>query len=206
MIESHDGGMTWIGKPFPVAHIETACWKDSEHGLVVDRLGRVFLVDGKQAIRTIPLPSTSSNPILAAAVSDTCWWLAGAGGQVYTSRDGIQWHESMLPGLASDFELIEIRSIVASDDQVWMVGSPGNVVWHSKNAGRDWSIQMSNQSLPLHTICLAGTENLVAGGMLGNLVCTRNGGVGWWQTHGSGSRVGVLNVAKVRIGLLLGMR
>lgn len=195
LIESFDGGQAWTGRSMAVAHVQSSCWNSSGNGVVVDRLGRVLSIQSNKPVRIVPLPSHTQSTILVAACNESNWWLAGENGQVYHSRDGEHWNQTQLPGCKSDQELITIRSIATEGDQAWLVGSPGNVVWHTKNAGASWAVQSTSIQLPLYCISRTSDENLFAAGMMSVMINTRNGGKGWWQIHGDSSRVGLLNIA-----------
>ncbi len=111
LLETVDGGTTWIGKALPASHIQTAAWKDARDGIVVDRLGRVFRFEASKPPMLLPVGGNASNRILKATHDDSGWWLIGQSGQIYHSIDGQQWLQKRLPGTAADQALICLSDI-----------------------------------------------------------------------------------------------
>ncbi len=195
LIESHDGGSTWNPRELPASHLQSCAWYDAQRGVVIDRLSRVFYLSGTAPPELLSIGGDPTKPLLAAAINETGWWLAGECGQVYWSADGRNWMERPLPGNARDHRLISIHGLTLKDDHIWLVGVPGNVVWHSPNRGKEWEVQSLSTTLPMHCICVSKQDCLVAGGTLSNIQGTRNSGQGWWSIHSSGSRVALFNIA-----------
>ncbi|MDZ4851422.1 MAG: YCF48-related protein [Pirellulaceae bacterium] len=195
LIESFDSGGTWSPKTLPASHIETCAWFDAHHGIVVDRLSRVFYFSAQEPPRSLAIAGDPTKPILAAAVNEAGWWLAGDGGQVFWSADGRKWSQRSLPGSSSDHQLVSIQGMALDGEHAWLLGSPGNVIWHSENRGSSWDNQSTSNALPMHCICAATSQCLFAGGSLARIEGTRNQGRGWWPIHSAGSRIALLNFA-----------
>ena len=195
LIESSDGGITWNPRPMPTSHLETCAWRDAHHGIVVDRLSRVFYCSASEPPKLLEFASDPTKPILSAAINEAGWWLAGANGQVFWSIDGKKWSQRSLPGNTSDHQLMKIHDLVLIGEHVWLVGVPGNVVWHSEDRGLSWDVQSISTTLPMHCICSSTSESLIIAGTLSNIHGSRNRGRGWWPIHSWGSRIALVNIA-----------
>jgi len=204
IFETQDGGSTWTPKTLAASHVQTTAWKDSENGVVVDRLGRVFRFEKGQTPRQLSLGGDASNPILKVCHHESGWWLIGESAQIYHSHDGNRWQAKSLPGNATDHALIRLNDIAfqasdgTSNSRCWVVGSPGSVVWSSDDLGSSWQTQLTSQSMPLNCIAQSGNETLFAGGRLATIIGTRNSGEGWWILGRQGERMALLSVAAVQ--------
>lgn len=208
IFETIDGGASWQGKPIAASHVQTAAWKDSYSGIVVDRLGRVFRFGPAGPPVLLSIGSDASNPILKAVYHESGWWLVGESGQIYHSLDGLRWEPKRLPGTATDHQLLRLNDIALqtvsvqsgsgpqqSRTRCWIVGVPGSVVWSSDDLGATWQTQPTSQSMPLQSITRAGSDTVFAGGQLATIVGTRNAGEGWWILGQQGDRVSLLSIA-----------
>jgi len=195
LIESYDRGATWNPRELPASHLQSCAWYDTKRGIVIDRLSRVFYLSADGPPELLSIGGDPTKPLLAAAINETGWWLVGDCGQVYWSADGRKWLKRNLPGNARDHRLISIQGLTLKDDHIWLVGVPGNVVWHSANGGKEWEVQTLSTTLPMHCICVSTQACLLAGGTLANVQGTRNNGQGWWSIHSAGTRVALFNIA-----------
>ncbi len=198
LVESYDGGSTWTPRSVPASHLQSSAWFDSQRGIVVDRLSRVFYLSGNAPPELLAIGGDPTKPLLQTEINEMGWWVAGECGQVYWSADGRTWLERPLPGSLRDHQHISVHAITLKNEHVWLAGVPGNVVWHSPNRGKDWEVQPLSTNLPIHCMCAAKQDCLVAGGMLCNILGTRNNGQGWWSIHSAGTRVALLNIASTQ--------
>lgn len=195
LFESIDGGETWSARPVPCSHLQCAASDSMGRIVVIDRNGRVFLsLDGVE-YQTVVIPGQIANQIAFCRHTEAGWWMGGDGGRLYRSPDGKNWTQVRLPGTQEDHELFSLRDIAIAGGSIWIVGQPGNVIWHSVDNGMKWQTQPTRQSLPLYSIAAANAQVLFACGPMATLVGTRNSGTAWWNQHQSGTRTCVLSFA-----------
>jgi photosystem II stability/assembly factor-like uncharacterized protein len=195
LLETQDGGRSWTPRLIPATHLQAAAWLDPATGVVVDRLSRVFFCAPGLPPQPLALGGNPTQPVRVAACNARGWWLAGAGGQVHYSRDGQVWQTRFLPGTAEDHRWIDIQAMALAGEECWLAGMPGNVVWHSVDAGQTWEIQTLPTSLPIYAMQSLHRDAVVAAGVAAVTHTTRNRGQAWWQVHGTASRIGMLNIA-----------
>src|SRR5205807_5435934 len=80
------------------------------------------------------------------------------------------------------------------DQNVWVTGRPGSVVFHSPDLGKTWEAQPTGQSLPLHALHFYDAQNGWAVGELGTILATADGGRSWAVQRRGGQRAAVLFV------------
>lgn len=195
LFESIDGGETWSARPVPCGHLQCAASDSAGRVVVVDRNGRVFLSADGLEYQPVVIPGQIANQISFCRRSETGWWLGGEGGRLYRSIDGKSWVQVRLPGTNDDHELFSLRDMTSNGASLWIVGQPGNVVWHSGDDGATWQTQSTRQSLPLNAIAAANSQVLFACGPMAMILGTRNNGTAWWSQHQSGSRTCILSMA-----------
>jgi photosystem II stability/assembly factor-like uncharacterized protein len=196
ILKTADGGKSWQ----PVIGSTEATWRtgffaDPEVGLVAGPEGRVSLV-GENQLLASKLPPQGLRTIRSITLSaDDSGWLAGDGGLLLrTTSGGVVWEspERMLPDelrLGMDFRSVESRG-----NNVWLVGSPGSVVWHSRDAGRSWQRYLTGQTTPLNSIRFVNESIGIAVGEFGTILRTEDGGQTWQTVRGSGRRAAVLSL------------
>lgn len=194
VLKTSDGGKTW--KPVngvTEAPWRAACFIDPDMGFVGGPEARLSLVGGEQLFPS-KLPPQGLRTIRAVSIApNDSGWLAGDGGLVLrTTSGGVVWDAP--PGALPD-ELrigMDFRAVDARGDNVWLVGAPGSVVWHSPNAGRTWKRYVTGQTAPLNSIRFVNDSTGIAVGELGVILCTEDGGRTWQVARGQGRRMAVL--------------
>jgi photosystem II stability/assembly factor-like uncharacterized protein len=115
-------------------------------------------------------------------------WLVGDGGLVLATRDlGKTWQTTagaLPPGCARHFDF-EALSVVGR--QVWVAGTPGTRVLHSGDAGQTWQAADTGQPLPIRSLAFVDEKNGWAGGDLGTILATTDGGR-TWKTQRAGAQ------------------
>jgi photosystem II stability/assembly factor-like uncharacterized protein len=196
ILKTGDGGKSWQ----PVSGVAQAPWRaacfiDSEMGAVAGPEGRVSLVGGDQLLAT-KLPPQGLRSIRAISIlRDDSGWVAGDGGLVLrTSSGGVVW-EAPPRGLPEELRLgMDFRAIEARGESVWIAGSPGSVVWHSANGGKNWQRFATGQTAPLNALRFANDSMGVAVGELGVILRTDDGGRTWQAVKGQDRRVAALSL------------
>lgn len=196
IMKTTDTGKTWQ----PVVGVtaspwRAACFVEPDMGVVAGPEGRLSLVGGEQLLSS-KLPPQGLRTIRAVTIlPDDSGWLAGDGGLVLrTSSGGVVWEspETMLPDelrIGMDFRAVEARG-----ENVWMVGSPGSVVWHSPNGGRNWQRYLTGQSAPLHALRFMSDTLGIAVGEFGAIIRTEDGGRSWTPVKGINRRAAILSL------------
>jgi photosystem II stability/assembly factor-like uncharacterized protein len=195
LLQSLDGGVSWAPIELSATHIRCAAWLNPSVGVVVDRLSRVWLFSSEKKPKLLTIAGNPSCPIKQAAINEHGWWLVGNAGQVLHSIEGKKWETLALPGTPADHQLISIEAIALAGEETWLGGRPGNVVWHSKNAGETWDVIEIPGRFPIRFINANGKAGVIAGGTASSVLATRNSGQGWWPVYGSISRLAVYNLA-----------
>lgn len=192
--ESIDGGETWNAIDCRTGHVRSAAWKNSQEGILVDALGRVsFFSSGSLA--SLQIGGDPSKPIHRVRFLESGYWLLGSQGQVYHSLDGRRWSTLLLPGNAVDHGFIDLHDVYGNGNDVWIVGNPGSVTWHSSDLGQTWNVQKTKQNMGWNAVCGFRSDRLIALGAMANILGTRNSGKAWWVEHSNSERVAMLNIA-----------
>ncbi len=188
-----DGPSESPARPLAWAHGSLA---DFDHGLLVGPEGELLRC-GPQQVVPGQVPGLQGRRVRRVHLAgDGRAWLVGDGGLVLTSPDaGVHWQ---LPsGWPADesTRAIDFRGLAVRGPRIWVVGTPGSVVFHSSDAGQTWTAQPTGQPLPLESICFASDSQGCAVGALGVVVVTQDGGATWNTVRGKGHRLGLLELA-----------
>jgi photosystem II stability/assembly factor-like uncharacterized protein len=195
---SRDNGKTWSSSQIQIGHVHDAAWSSFGQGILIDRLNRVIQVENGIDLSELYVSAKVPCRWSAIQFASNGYWLVGDFGQVAHSLDGRRWQVFSLPGSARDRELMRLRDVRAQGEHVWVVGEPGNVIWHSRDAGQTWEVQTTDNQLPLVTIDTVQADRVIVGGASGLLLGTRNGGKGWWTERTVTKRISLLNIASSR--------
>lgn len=196
IMRTADGGKTWTA----INGVATAPWRAAsflapEMGAVGGPEGRLSLVGGEQLLAS-KLPTQGLRTVRAVTLlADDSGWLAGDGGLLLrTTSGGIVW-ESSAGSLPDELRIgIDFRTVEARGEKVWLAGSPGSVVWHSSNAGRNWQRYVTGQNAPLNSIRFVNETTGIAVGEFGAILRTEDGGRSWQATRGKDRRAAVLSL------------
>ena len=92
-------------------------------------------------------------------------------------------------------KLFNFHAIATEGDQVWLAGSPGHFIWHSKDGGRSWAAEPTGQTAPIHQLSFVDDQHGWAVGAMGTILATRDGGTTWQCQRNKNRRVGALVIA-----------
>lgn len=190
---TRDGGKTWsaAGGHVPAGitagdFTTVADGRRTRHtGFVADAAGRVVALNDKFLAAT---PTEELEPQTVRDLElrrDGSGWLVGDSG-VVAPLDGDSWDLSLQP-LGDDGWQVDWRAVALHDAHVWAVGSPGSVVLHSADDGRNWQSLSTGQALPLNDVMFVDAEHGFAVGALGTILATVDGGR-TWQRQSYGDR------------------
>jgi photosystem II stability/assembly factor-like uncharacterized protein len=119
----------------------------------------------------------------------------GQGGLLLKSLDtaGGKWKNASPQILAGDaLTNCDFHAVHVFGEHVWVVGSPGTFVLHSRDYGSSWEIAYTGQSLPLHSVYFLDVNSGWAVGDLGTILATTDGGKNWKIQRRGGERAAVL--------------
>lgn len=194
IFKTNDGGRTWRGvQGEAVQPWKAASFQELERGAVAGVNGRVSLMGGDQLFDS-QLPARGLRSVRAVNIQPSGeGWLAGDGGLVLkTSNGGIVWQP---PSTALPDELrssLDFRAVEVRDENVWLAGSPGSVIWHSPDGGQTWSKYPTGQTAPLTSLKFSDNQTGLAVGALGVILATNNGGHSWKAVRGNDRRAAIL--------------
>ncbi len=195
LFETMDGGRTWSSRPTPSGHLQCAAMDAVGRILLIDRTGAVFFSADGIEFQLSSLTTDPFRPLRFCKASSQGWWVGGDRGQLYFSEDGLRWSRISLPGSLSDHASIQLRDAAIRGSQIWMVGMPGCVVWHSMDHGKKWSVSPTQFPKSLNAIHSFDNNILLACGEFGTIQLSRNGGNAWIDCHRSGARVACQAIA-----------
>lgn len=196
VFKTTDGGQTWQDVTgYESAGYRAAAFFDVKTGVVAGTLGRLSLVgggavlpprfppQGLRGIQDVKLPMKSTG------------WMVGDGALVRkTENQGVVWEmpDAALPDQLKDF--FDFRAVEVRGNQIWIVGDPGSVIWHSADRGKTWQQQWTQQSAPLSSIHFVDDQTGFAVGTLGTILSTNDGGQTWRSNHAAPRRVAFMCV------------
>lgn len=193
---TNDGGVTWRPAPGPKqTGWRAGAFLSPDVGVVAGRQGRTLVFGGG---RLLPQRIDRSGLRSMHAVDvqpDGRGWMVGDGGVVLaTANAGVDWLSppSPLPRDLRDF--VDFRAVETHGENVWIAGSPGGVIWHSPDAGRNWTRQYTAHTAPLNALCFTSRRDGCAVGELGTVLVTRDGGQTWRAARGGGRRAAMMSV------------
>jgi photosystem II stability/assembly factor-like uncharacterized protein len=191
LYRTEDGGRSWhdpaVGNELP--------W----NALVMDERGRGWLAgpDGRlgrlSERRQIHAgePRAPARQLHALQMQGTRGWAVGDGGLVLSTQDGGQSFQSIRLPLSAE-ECFDAMAVAAVGEHVWIVGTSGNLVWHSADGGQHWERQPTGITTPLYTVRFLDAQRGWAAGALGTILATRDGGRTWQVQRSGGHRAAYL--------------
>ncbi|MDZ4821549.1 MAG: YCF48-related protein, partial [Planctomycetota bacterium] len=191
-----NGGRDWL----PIVgetSSEYLCadFSDNRLALLADVRGNVQLVERGAITASIPVQRGLQRARAIHADVRGGSWLVGDGGLCQFSYDsGKSWQAPAgwpTAGLPQRFDL---TALAVRGSKIWIAGVPGSKVFHSTDAGRNWSVLSTGQTLPLTSICFVDDQTGWAAGALGTILHTTDGGKSWTTQHSGGQRVGMLAI------------
>lgn len=195
-LQTEDGGRTWQNIPSSRSgRWETASFVEFGRGILGGELNRQGVLD-----RGSIQPGGSGAPDLqgwrgASLDLQGQAWMAGDGATLVRSvNSGVSWQpmQERLPQQLGDFT--NFTAVTHLKDQVWVAGSPGTVIWHSRDAGQTWQPQRTEDGTPFTTIHFQNERHGIAIGHLGRICVTHDGGQSWTNVRGGSRRLACLAI------------
>ena len=194
ILTTEDGGKSWhaVQGRAPREWL-AASFVQSDQGAVAGANAQVSLFGNDQLLDS-QLSARGYRSIRSISVlPNKSGWLAGDGGLVLrTSNGGLAWESP--PGELPDElrDAMDFRAVEVRDDNVWLAGSPGSVVWHSPDRGQHWVKQLTGQSAPIAAMRFSNPQQGIVVGTFGMILRTENGGQSWQAVRGDGRRTALL--------------
>jgi len=180
VFKTTDAGRTWEA----VKGSRSASWlagvfTDRDTGLLAGNWSRLAVVrpEGFGATNVDPLDGRNINGM---HLSPHGAFAVGQGGLILASPSrGGRWGFADLKLPTPLLACLDFHGVHGVGSKLWVVGRPGSVVLHSKDAGNTWTMQPTNQMLPLNAVHFADEQNGWAVGALGSILGTPDGGKTW---------------------------
>ncbi|MCL2304332.1 MAG: YCF48-related protein [Planctomycetaceae bacterium] len=194
LFQTQDGGRSWN----PIPGLPDVGWNDFHFldpqtgaGLASD--GSLRIMQGTIRLAN-HLPFGLRRP-LALDLFDRAGWLVGEGGLVQTSQDyGENWNPLLTPPPGKAASQFDFQAVFARENNVWIAGTPGSVIYYSRDAGRTWNSSQTGVTTPIREIRFFDPTRGYAVGDLGVILETLDGGVHWTVQRLGGSRLAMLGV------------
>ena len=191
-----DGGRNWK----PVPGVRNPTWlagdfSDPETGVLAGAWNRLAPVrEGMLGVADVD--SLGGRNVTGLKLNGDRAVAVGQGGLVMVSAEtaGVRWG---FPDLKLPKELraaIDFNAVAVSGANVWAVGRPGSVVFHSADHGATWEMHKTGQPVPLHAVYFLDDKRGWAAGELGTILATTDGGKTWTMQRQGGMRSAVLFV------------
>ncbi len=186
-------GREWTPLPLLEFHQwQAGDFSDAGSAALADDAGRLWTLRGNElSLATAPEFGLRRAQCLRFATHERAW-LVGDGGLLLVSNDGGRaWLRPRELSLPTDGE-IDFQAVAARGAHVWIGGAPGHVVLHSADAGRTWQVQRLDLTTPIRTLHFIDDQHGWAGGALGAIFATTDGGATWRRQSGTRTRAALL--------------
>lgn len=195
LLKSQDGGRAWSSQSAAsVGGWIDASWDDWGRGTAVTSTGEVAVVQGAE-VHAARLGEQVPAPVRAIARDRDTVLAVGEVGSVWRSANGGKtWQDLSITMPAGVGELFDFHAVALRGKQVWIVGNPGTVVFHSADMGQTWSVNSTGQSLPLADVMFVDDQRGWAVGAAGVVVSTTDGGATWQVQRSANIRAAALAV------------
>lgn len=202
---TRDGGREWQALPCD----RTGYWLAGDFlatdtGAVAGAEGQFATVArGKVTPSQLSSPSARSFHALRL-VAPIGGWMVGDGGILMTTSDlGKSWQTPSENMPVDVFSQFDFRTVALRGRHVWVAGSPGTRVFHSSDAGQNWQMFATGQTVPINALTFVDELNGWAVGELGSILATQDGGQTWQLQRAGGRRAALLAVFADAIDLPL---
>jgi photosystem II stability/assembly factor-like uncharacterized protein len=195
LLTTDDGGRTW--SPLPAEGAQawlSGDFVDSRSGAVVGRSGVAAQIDGRAVCRSEAM-AFGMRALNRVVLGDNDFgFAAGEGGLLVATGNGGRSWEDISAALGKAAAAIDFSAVSVVGSHVWIAGSPGTIVFHSPNHGRNWEAQFTSQPLPIRALKFVDPRHGWAVGALGMILATTDGGQTWQRQKGSRRRAAWLGI------------
>ena len=194
IFESHDQGRSWQPVAAPLNHLQAVATQQHGMTLGLDRAGRLAQIP-QQANRELIQLAPPTAPIQALIHTGSQWVAVGDCGTVRSSLDGEVWMDHPMPLPAPAQAVCDFRCATASDQNIWIAGTPGSILLNSPDAGRSWRVVPVDQSWSISAIQFVDRNRGWFVTVGGSIWATRDGGATWFSQRVPVKRLGLQAVA-----------
>jgi len=179
VIRTNDSGDNWsseinVSEALHGIHVNSAT-----HGCAVGKEGIILIYEGSSWVVQNEFLVNDLQSVWMA--DETHAWLAGLGGAIAKTTDGMRWYPKDLPEEYKDVDLfgISFAGSYTTTTPGWAVGANGKI-FKSSDAGETWIEQTSPvPSVQLNDVYAISADKVVAVGDSGTVITTTNGGYSW---------------------------
>ncbi|MEZ6140167.1 MAG: YCF48-related protein [Zavarzinella sp.] len=192
-----DGGVTWKTRPGVLNPSWLAAdFTDADTGVLAGVWNRLAPVrDGRMGVADVD--SLHGKNIEDVKVRGQLAVAVGQGASILLSSNtaGVRWGmvDLQLPRMLKNS--IDFSAVSVVSNEIWVVGRPGSVLFHSKDAGKTWEILPTGQNLPLYAIHFVDSKRGWATGALGIILATTDGGKNWTVQHRGGNQSALMAIS-----------
>lgn len=200
-----DGGNNWHAAPGPRCPSWVACdFSDSQTGSLAGAWSRLGMLR-EGVFAPAEVDKLGGRSALDVKVEGPRAVAVGQGGLVLVSRDsaGAKWAFADLRLPADVAACCDFHGVALRGSQVWAIGRPGTLVFHSGDFGQRWEGLPTGQQVPLNAIQFIDDQYGWAVGDLGTILGTTDGGKTWTAQRRGGQRAAALFVHGRATGLPL---
>jgi photosystem II stability/assembly factor-like uncharacterized protein len=208
VIVTHDGGKTWLA----VEGARRSGWRAADFlrpdaGVAAGLDGTTARVDGGKLV-DIRAGGFGPRGLYGVKLgADDDGWIVGDGALVLHSVNrGVVWQSAPSPLPEDAADIFNFRAVALRGQNVWIAGTPGSVVWHSPDGGRNWNAQRTGQRAPIERLFFSSEKTGWAVGAFANILRTDDGGNSWRAQHGGDRRAALLSLeprgGEISFGLL----
>lgn len=201
LFHTSDTGRTWV----PLPNFQSDGWTDfrfidPQTGAGITSGGEVRFLHGTAHRTTFPvlgIPLLDATRIAAIELFPALdgampnGWCVGKQGTVCSTRDlGRTWQNTPV-NIGAEFDF---QAVFARENNVWIAGKPGTMIFHSGDTGRTWNAAATGATVPIHAIRFCDPMNGYAVGDLGTIIATKDGGATWNVQRQGGTRLAILGL------------
>jgi photosystem II stability/assembly factor-like uncharacterized protein len=196
VITTADNGKTWKAVEGPWhAGWRSAAFVSPAIGVLAGLDGEAARVDGGRVV-DLRAGRFGMRGLydLKLSADDSGWMVGDEALILRTHNRGVVWEtpSTQLPRAARD--LFNFHAVAVRGNRVWVAGSPGSVIWHSPDGGRNWQPQPTGQMPPIERLAFATDDSGCAVGTFGCILHTEDGGQTWESVRAAKRRAALLAV------------
>lgn len=195
VLKTDDGGSTWtaLDSDLPRSAWTSGAFLSPDEGVLVGRGSSYGAIVSDQVV-TLSQQQPVLRRMAAASISrNQHAWIVGDGAMLlHSDNGGISWKAParQLPENLSD--VYDFRSVDQRQNNVCIVGSPGNMIFTSNQQGAQWSASLVDSPAPLSCVRFIDDSTLVAVGALGIIHRSTDAGKTWSTVRNGNYRTAVL--------------
>ncbi len=202
MFQTKDGGRTWE----PIAGPRSSSWfagsflksnapRDAEQVGILAGAWSTLATYRQDRFSKAEIEDLGGRSLLGTYFNQQQGFAVGQGGLVlFSTTQGARFGYADLKCPPAVRANLDFHGIHGHGNNVWVVGRPGSVIFHSPDQGKTWKTQKTGQPLPLHSVFFLDELRGWAVGDLGAVLATSDGGQTWKTQRQGGKRAALMLV------------